>query len=297
MTHVWSAGQRRKRLGLGAGVALLVVAAVVGTVVLGLLNDTDGPPLSGVAASEPAASSSPAPSVDPYEPTYPIVIRTAAELAAGRTDLYVPRAESARRAPQRYPVVLLATDPGTPPEQYEQFAHDVAAYGLAVLVSAVPPQDLVDDVRTWSAGIAADPSQFLNGLIGPDVVGVVAHGARRVPEDLRSAVAAVVPVTPTPAGASRAGGANTLVVCGSDEPRACADVPAGVHLAVVDGASASSVTDEGVRGPRTSTTIDQRRIPLIAAIARPTGLWLLAQQGDATAQRYFTRSAADTSVP
>lgn len=289
MSDSWSAGQWRKKLGLGTGVALLVVAAVVGTVALGLLND-------GIAVRRGGGTpSSPAPTEDAYGPIFPIVMRLSADLSTGRSDLYVPRAESARRAPERYPVVLLATDPGTAPGQYELFAHAVAAYGFAVVVSDVPPQDLVEDVRAWSADLEADPSQYLHGLIGPEVVGVVAHGARRVPDELRSGLSAAVQVTPTAAVAAADGGADLLVVCGSRDPFACDKVPSGVARVTVAGADLSSVTDEGIRGPRESITVDMRRIPLIERLAQPTGLWLRARTGDPVAQRYF--AAAVTAPP
>ena len=271
----------RPRPVLLAGVIALAVAVLAIGLVANRTGDDGG---SGGDGSAAAGSPSAAAFVDPYGSRFPVVTRTAAPLEDRRLDLYVPRAESARRLTERYPLALLATDPGTSPAQYEQFAHDLASYGIAVVVADSALAGVVERVQAWSARIAADPTEFLHGSIGPRVAFLVTHGDRRVPEEIRSAVDAVVQVTPGEAAADTH--AATLLVCAGTGDGGCPRVIGDEARFLDDAATSTAVTDEGVRGPRRLPVIDERRARVIASLARPAAWWLLAAGGDPVAERF-----------
>ena len=291
------------KIGLAPALAVLAAAGVAATVALGLIGGDAAPPglsssaqPSGSTSASPSSSASAsssasggAPVADPAGPRFPMVTRTAAELAGGRVDLYVPLPGSAGRERERYPLVLLLTDPRIDTSQYEQFAHEIGSYGLAVVVTSRPSGAVLREVKAWAATVEADPDTYLNGLVASEVSFLVVHDGARPDRSTWRQVRGAVVVTPreetSPAGSV---GVPLLRVCGTDAAGGCGQNVIDGDRATIDGAVPLSVTDQGKRTPRTFGDVTPERLRTIAALAQPTGVWLLAHNGDPVAQQQIS---------
>lgn len=272
---------RGRPIHFGAAVALLALGGVLATVVL-VAFGLDGAPPGPPPAVRPAVAT---PSAGPGEPSFPIVTRTAAQLAGGRADLYVPLPGSAGRPRERYPLAVLLADPRTDPTQYEQLAHEISRYGITVLVTDRPADAVLPEVRGWTAAIDDDPRDYLHGLVASSVSFVVAHDTAEVSTSTWDAVRAVALLTPSDdvvVPSTRR--APVLVVCGDHPPAtaSCDERATDIAQAVVAGAVPLSVTDQGRRSPRVPGEVSDRRLRTISEFARTTAPWLLAHNDSAT---------------
>jgi hypothetical protein len=214
--------------GIGAAVLLR------GGFALGGASSSDGSRVAPVATSSPSAY------VDPAAPTFGVVTSWRIEVGGNAATVFLPLASSAGRAAARYPLVVLRPESGVDPSQYGQLAHDVGAYGLAVVVapSAAPAE--LGAIRVWARTLAARPAEPAYGLVDDTAPVVLSAGGTRLL-------------------------ATQLVARES---------------AVLEGLAPLELTDEGVQGPRSGSMIPSAREQRIAAIARWPAWWALARSAD-----------------
>jgi len=260
--------------------AIGVVVAVTVAAVVGLARGggdasssgagTTAQPVVTTVPSVAVSSSAPTPTADPFAPRFPIVTGTGAYIDGRTAPVYVPRAESARRAPEEYPLVVLEGARGVHPSQYDQLAHDLGGYGLTVVV--VEPDDgpTVGRVRAWARRLASHPDEYLSGLVDPSRVLVVVHGDGDALDAARLRGAVVLAARTT--SVSEAAG-RTIVRL--DDPLAD--------------------TDDGRRGRRGVEPVDARRSAAIHTLAEPIAWWLLARVGDTTGLQY-ARGGSDRTA-
>ena len=282
-----------QRVGHGIGSAALVAVVVVAVVGLGVKV---GFVRSGGGvlpfASVPVSVSSAAPTRDPAGPRFPIVTRSSALIDGISAKVYLPLPGSARRAPERYPVAVFVPAPGVDPAQYEQLAHDLGGYGLAVVVPSRAPTEFLREVRAWADGVNADPGAPAQGLLDPSRLFVVSDGLGAPRLSTPSQVRGVAVYSPGARGVLRPSAVPTVVVCGSKDPAIQACEVAAVSSVVIDGAGARAITNQARLGTRGDTPPGAAREATIARFAQWTALWLLASVGDAEAVAFYASSSA-----
>ena len=277
-------------------VAALAGAAVIGTIVLGLGGGFGAAgPGSSLAMSPGTSSASPV--ADPYASRYPIVRHSVAVIGDDTDDVFLPLAASAGLPVRRLPVAVVLPDRRVDPSQYEQFAHDVASYGLVVVVASRSGRGVLASVDTWSRRVDADSSAPAEGLVEPGSLVVVVHGdaaSGPPPNPWPRSVAATAVVLPTGSPWAGRWSGPLLVLAGgagTDRPAAHAAFAAarGAPRALVAMAAVDqlAVTDQGRGTPRTVGDPTPRRAARLDVVAQYTAWWLLAHLGSPTGRAFY----------